>query len=366
VPSGGIHQLLPSFSIGDAIGHHVIAIRRVLREWGRASTVYADFVHESLASMARPTSDLLSGATAGDTVLFHFSLGKDAVQAYTAFPGRRILVYHNVTPAEYFEGVNSRIARQCREGRETLGELAAWTDLALGVSEFNRRELEAAGFRKTGTLPIPVDAGSLGGRADASVLRRFGGGKANLFHVGRLAPNKKIEDLLKVFYFYRKVRPESRLIIAGTDCDTESYALALRELAEALHLQDVFFLGRVSGAELNACYRLASAYVSMSEHEGFCVPLVEAMASGVPVVAFAAGGVPETVADGGLLIAEKKYPEIALLIDRVVADRGFNRELIDIGRRRAAAFSMDSFRKKLAELLREESEMSAGGGTGRA
>ncbi len=347
MPDAAVHQLLPSFSDADAIGDQVVALRRFLLESGYASGVYSNSIYDAAKSYARPIKDLPRSARARDAVVFHFSLGMEAIDAYSSFPGRRILVYHNITPAEYFDEVNTRMARQCREGREALRRLAGVTDLALGVSEFNRRELEAAGFRKTGVLPIPVDPEMIRGTADPSRVRQFSGDAVNIFHVGRFAPNKKVEDLLKTFYFYRKIRPKSRLILAGNDFNTESYAFSLREMADTLQLKDVFFLGRVSHAELVACYRSAHVYLGMSEHEGFCVPVVEAMSAGVPVIAFAAGGVPETLGDGGILVREKRYPEIAELLERVVSDEGLRGRLVAAGRRRAVAFSPERVRGEL-------------------
>lgn len=351
-----IHQLIPSFSVGDAIGNHALAIRKALAGDGYGSTVFAGAAHESLRSLCRPIRDLPGSVGERDVLLFHFSLGREAIDAFAAFPGRRVLVYHNITPAEYFDGVNSRVARQCREGREALERLAEVADLALGVSEYNRKDLEAAGFKKTGILPIAVEGGRADGRADPSRLRQFDDGFVNVLHVGRIAPNKKIEDLLKIHYFFAKVRPLSRLILAGTECDTESYGFALREMAAALHLQNVLFLGHVSDAELAACYRRAHVYVGMSEHEGFCVPIVEAMMRNVPVVAYAAGGVPETLGDGGVLVRKKKFPEIAELLDLVIRDRPLRERLVLMGRKRANAFSLDALRVCLRRHLAEVSE----------
>ncbi len=346
-----VHQLVPSFSVGDAIGNHALAIRKVLADEGRISTIFAGAAHESLRQLCRPIGELRKAATADDVLLFHFSLGRDAIEAFAAFPGRRVLVYHNITPGEYFDGVNSRVARQCREGREALDRLAEAADLGLGVSEFNRKDLETAGFKKTGLLPIPADGGLAGVGADPSRLRQFGDGSVNILHVGRIAPNKKIEDILRVYYFFSKVRPLSRLILAGTECDTESYGFALREMAASLHLRNVLFLGHVSDAELAACYQRAHAYISMSEHEGFCVPVVEAMSASVPVVAFAAAAVPETLGEGGILIMKKRYPEIAELLESVVGDADLRRRLIAAGRRRVSAFSLEMVRSSLFSHL---------------
>lgn len=333
-----VHQLVPNFDYGDAIGNHVRALRRLLRGWGYASDVYAQYTHEGLVRDARFYTRYRDIADPANVLLFHFSIGSEVTSFFAGLPDRKVVIYHNITPPEYFVGVNARVADRCRRGRWELSRLAAVTDLALGVSEFNRRELEAAGFRRTGVLPILLDWASYGHPPVRALERSYGEG-ANLLYVGRVAPNKRVEDLIKIYCFYRRLDPTGRLLVVGSAVDTEGYLAGLQKLAAELGVLDgVVFTGAVPQAELCAYYRLASVYLSMSEHEGFCVPLLEAMHFGVPIVAYAAAGVPGTLGGAGLLVEEKDFPVLAELIHRMVAEPALRDAVVAGQRERLEAF----------------------------
>ncbi len=354
----GVHQLLPNFDYGDAIGNHVRALRGLLRGWGYGSDVYAQYIHAALAQEGRFYTRYREVSGSQNVVLFHFSIGSDVTGFFAELPDRKVLVYHNITPAEYFVGVNARVADRCRRGRWELGRLAAVTDLALGVSEFNRRELEAAGFRRTGVLPILVDWETYAHPPVRALETAYGRG-TNLLFVGRIAANKRIEDLVKIYFFYRRLDPTSRLLVVGSAVDMESYLAACQKLAAELGVLDgVVFTGAVPQADLCTYYGLASVYLSMSEHEGFCVPLLEAMHFGVPIVAYAAAGVPGTLGDAGLMVREKDFPALAELIHRAVSDPALRDAVVAGQRERLKAFDAavigDRLRSHLAELASAE------------
>ena len=333
-----VHQLVPNFDCGDAIGNHVRALRSLLRGWGYASDVYAQYIHESLARDARFYTRYRDVSDPATVCLFHFSIGSEVTGFFAGLPDRKVLVYHNITPPEYFVGVNARVADRCRRGRWELARLVPVTDLALGVSEFNRRELEAAGFRRTGVLPILLDWPSYAHPPVPALQAAYAKG-TTLLYVGRMAPNKKLEDLIKTYYFYRRLDPESRLVLVGSAVDTEGYLAGLQKLAGELGVLDgVVFAGAVSQAELCTYYRVAAVYCSMSEHEGFCVPLLEAMHFGVPIVAYGAAGVPGTLGDAGLLVREKDYPVVAELLHRLVTEPALRDAVVAGQRRRLEAF----------------------------
>jgi glycosyltransferase involved in cell wall biosynthesis len=333
-----VHQLVPNFDYGDAIGNHIRGLRGLLRGWGHASDVYAQYVHEKLAPEARFYTRYRDVSHPDNVVLFHFSIGSEVTSFFAGLPDRKVLVYHNITPAEYYVGVNARVADRCRRGRWELGRLARVTDLALGVSEFNRRELEAAGFRRTGVLPILLDWANYAHPPVRAVEQACGRG-TNLLFVGRIAPNKRIDDLMRAYYFYRRLDPESRLFIVGSAVDTEGYLAGCQKLAAELGVLDgVVFTGAVSQAELCTYYRLAHVYLTLSEHEGFCVPLLESMHFGVPIVAYASTGVPATLGGAGLLVGEKDGPTLAELIHRVAGDPGLRDAIVAGQRERLTAF----------------------------
>jgi glycosyltransferase involved in cell wall biosynthesis len=348
-----VHQLVPNFDYGDAIGNHVLALRRLLRSWGWTSDVYAQYTHEKLIGDAFYFSKYWDVASPEHIVLFHFSIGSDVTRFFTSLPCRKVVIYHNITPAEYFDGVNARVADRCRRGRAELLRLVDATDLALGVSEFNRQELEAAGFRRTGALPILIDWERYQAPPVPALRKRYQEG-TNLLCVGRIAPNKRIEDLIKTYYFYRRLDPESRLLIVGSSVDTEGYQAACLKLARDLGIADgVIFTGSVSQAELCTFYRVATLYLTLSEHEGFCVPLLEAMHFGTPVVAYAATGVPGTMGGAGLLVTDKDYPTIAELIHEVVTEATLRDAVVAGQRERLKAFDAAVIGAQLRQYLGE-------------
>jgi glycosyltransferase involved in cell wall biosynthesis len=337
-----VHQLVPTFGGDDAIGNDVRALRGLLREWGYASDVYAQNIDQRLAREARFYTRYREVSDPANVVLFHFSIGSEVTSFVAGLPDRKVLLYHNITPPEYFARVNPRVADRCRRGRRELGRLAAVPDLALGDSEFNRAELEAAGFRRTGVLPILVDWAGYALPPVPALEGAYGCG-TNLLYVGRVAPNKRIEDLIKTYYFHRRLDPGSRLLVVGSAVDMEPYLAACQKLAAELGVLDgVVFTGPVPQADLVTYYRLAAVYLSLSDHEGFCVPLLEAMHFGVPVVAHAAGAVPWTMGGAGLLVAPKEFPAIAELIHRVVTEPGLRRAVVDGQRERLTAFDREA------------------------
>jgi glycosyltransferase involved in cell wall biosynthesis len=348
-----VHQLVPNFGLGDAIGNHVRALRKLLRGWGHPSDVYAQYIHPELARETRFYTRYRQVSSADGVLLFHFSIGSEVTSFFAGLPDRKVLVYHNITPPEYFAGVNARVADRCRRGRWELARLAAVTDLALGVSEFNRQELLALGFRRTGVLPILVDWSTYDCEPVGPIRDAYGRG-TNLLFVGRVAPNKRVEDLIKTYYFYRRLDRESRLLVVGSAVDTEGYLLGCQKLAAELGVLDgVVFAGTVSQAELVAYYRAASVYLSLSEHEGFCVPLLEAMHFDVPVVAYEAAGVPATLGRAGLLVAEKDFPALAELIHRLVSDPTLRGAVVAGQRERLRAFDTAAIGTQLRHHLAE-------------
>ncbi|MEA2625848.1 MAG: hypothetical protein QOD06_1893 [Candidatus Binatota bacterium] len=347
-----IHQLVPNLALGDAISQQAITLRRLLRGLGHASEIYAEHVDGRIAGQARPHRRLLEEIEPDAVVLFHFSIGSEVTDVYRLLANPRVLVYHNVTPPEYFRGVNERVAEDCRRGREELARLASSCRLALADSEFNRAELEALGYPATAVLPIALDESRFRTRPVRRIERPYRDGHVNFLHVGRLVPNKRIEDVLKAFYFYRrKINPSSRLFLVGIDTDTEVYAFALRELVRDLGIPGVVFTGGVSERELASYYRIAHVYLCMSEHEGFCAPLIEAMHFGVPVVAYAAGAVPETVGGAGVLVTRKRFPEIAELLAILCEDTAVRSRLIEAGRARARELTAGAVESRLRGLV---------------
>jgi L-malate glycosyltransferase len=347
-----VHQLVPNLAFGDAISQQVLTLRRLFRAIGLSSDVFAENVDVRLRGEARPHREIRGAAENGAAILYHFSIGSELSDVFRLLPNSRALVYHNITPPHFFHGVNARVAELCARGTEELRSLRSHATVAIADSEFNRRDLEGLGFQRTSVLPIVLDPERYRVRPVARLERSYRDGHVNFLHVGRLAPNKRIEDVVKVFYFYRRrINPESRLFLVGIDTDMEIYSVAIRQMIQDLGLSGIHFTGRVTQRELVTYYRLAHVYLCMSEHEGFCVPLLEAMHLGVPVIAYDAGATSETLGDGGALVVRKDFPEIAELAALLNEDRSLREDLVARGRARVRDFVPEAVAPQLNALL---------------
>jgi glycosyltransferase involved in cell wall biosynthesis len=320
----GVHQVLATLGYGDAIGHEVLGIQRVLRRAGYASEIYVETADPRLEDLTVDYRDMVGVIQPGDILIHHFSIGSRASRTAYALPGRMALVYHNITPPEYFIGVHSDLVKLCFRGRRELTAYIQRCELALGDSEYNRQELESLGFQSTGVLPVVPDFSHLESPADSpqrAFAARFDDEVTNVMFVGRVIPNKKFEDLIRAFHVYRaRFNQRSRLLLVGSYSGFERYLAMLTSLAARLGTPDVHFLGHVSNEELSALYDVADVFLCASEHEGFCVPLVEAFHKRVPVIAYAATAVPATMDGGGVLYETKDPYDVARLMSAVLDD----------------------------------------------
>ena len=346
-----VHQFHPVLAPGDAMSNHVFALQRRLREWGHDAHSYA--VEAKPGIDAWSYRRLFRVAKPDDVVLLHFSMGHEIFDQLVKLPSRKVLVYHNITPPEFFAGVNPHAAAFAELGRRQLASLADKVELAIGVSEYNRLELEAAGFERTATVPILIDWQALEIQPDQGVMAGAGTPGAKILFVGRLSPNKRQDDLIRMLAYYRAcIEPHARLLLVGSYRDQRQYQARLGALARELGLTDaVTFTGPVTLPQLVAYYRSAAAFVSLSEHEGFGVPLLEAMHFRVPIVAFAAAAVPETVGDAALLLRRKDLAEAAELTGLVVERPALREALIARGQKRVADFAADTVAARTREVL---------------
>jgi L-malate glycosyltransferase len=350
-----IHQWVPAAHRGDAIGDSARKVRDLLRRMGHESELFALTIDDELRNDVRPFATAES--TRGDVTIFHFALPSPMTDAFAALNSAKILQYHNITPAAFFAPYDAGLFRLAALGRRELATLAGRVDLALGDSEFNRRELEALGFTRTGVLPIAVDTERITSAPPRPALERIlSDGLINVLFVGRIVPNKKIEDHIRLAELYkRNVDSYYRFIFVGRHDGVPRYYAQIRALiAEFDMLADRFwFTGPVPNEDLAAFYRWADAYVSLSEHEGFCVPLVEAMAADVPVVAYAAGAVPETLGGAGLLFEPKDLELAAELLGMVVYDREVRTRVLQGQRHRLRAFAPQAIEARLRQTIGE-------------
>jgi len=323
-----VHQVLATLGYGDAIGHEVIGIQRVLRAAGHASDIFVETADPRLEHLTRDFTELQSASARDNLLIHHFSIGSRASRIAYALPDRMALVYHNITPPEYFIGVHPLLVQLCFMGRR---ELRAYVDrvvLALGDSEYNRDELDDTGFRSTGVLPVVPSFAHLDVVPNRMLASQFDDDWVNLLFVGRTIPNKKLEDVIRAFAAYKRRNPRSRLIFVGSHAGFDLYFAMLQQLVATLRLPDVHFMGHITNEELTAFYDVADLFLCASEHEGFCVPLIEAFYKRVPVMAFAATAVPKTLDGGGVLFDTKDPVHMARIVDAIVSDAGLQEQIL--------------------------------------
>jgi glycosyltransferase involved in cell wall biosynthesis len=340
-----VHQVLATLGYGDAIGHEVLGIQRVLRGAGYGSDIFVETAERFLEPLTRDYRELVDASHPDNLLLHHFAIGSKASRAAYALPDRMALIYHNITPPEYFIGVHRTLVGQCFRGRRELRAYADRCDLALGDSEFNRLDLEALGFPRTGVLPVVPDFSHLDRDPNRFVADLFDDEWTNILFVGRVIANKKIEDLIRFFHAYHtQFNPRSRLIIVGMYNLFERYLAGLTHMAAELGLSHVHFTGHISNEELVAYYEIADLFLCASEHEGFCVPLIEAFYKQVPVLAYAATAVPGTMDGAGVLFTDKDPMHVAALMDAVVSNARLQDAIVDgqlaaVGRLQAKDFA---------------------------
>lgn len=316
-----VHQVLATLGYGDAIGNEVLGINRALRHAGFDSEIIVETADPRLEDLTVDYRDFAADVGEQDLLIHHFSLGSRASRTAFALPCRMILIYHNITPPEYFLGVHEQLVRQCYHGRRELLPYRSRVDLALGDSEFNRRELEALGFSPTDVLPVVPDFTHLDVAPDPRIANEYDDDWTNILFVGRVIPNKRPDNLIRYFHAYKTLfNPRARLILAGSHGGFDTYLSQLHALTARLGVQDVHILGQVTNEQLTGLYDVADLFLCASEHEGFCVPLIEAFYKRVPVMAFAATAVPATMDGGGMLYDTQDPRRVAALVQSVLSD----------------------------------------------
>jgi glycosyltransferase involved in cell wall biosynthesis len=343
-----VHQFLSTFAGRDAIGAHTLRLRRLLRDAGFRSDIYAVDSHDDVRTeaLAAEAFEQRPGASSDAWILYHFSIGHPLLDRVRTLDARLALDYHNITDSKFFWRWEPRAAATMLEGRRQLAAAAPVVRFGVADSEFNQRELDALCCPRTAVAPILIDFHEYDAPADPDLLairrraRAIGG--TDWLAVGRIAPNKCLHDVVFAFAVYRKIHdPQARLTLVGGQ-SAGLYWRALHKLAADLDVADaVTFTDVITHAELLACYRTADVLLCLSEHEGFNVPVLEAMHFDVPVVAYAAAAVPDTVGDAGLLLTDKDPVVVATAVERLRSDASLRQSLVEAGRKRVEHFSIE-------------------------
>ncbi|TKJ36125.1 hypothetical protein CEE39_00330 [bacterium (candidate division B38) B3_B38] len=324
-----VHQMLVSMCYGDAITDYSLEIQKILRRQGYHSEIFVEMCDSRMWKHIRRFEEYPKISSPSNILILHFSILSQVSKLAYHLPDKKILIYHNITPSIFFADFHPHLAGECYHGRRELKAFKDKCDLALGDSEFNRQELENLGFPQTGVLPIILNFRKFEPAPDPLVPHLYPKGRTTFLFVGRMVPNKRVEDIIKLFYCYHKyINPKSQLILVGEYRGFERYYDSLRNLSAELSLEDVHFTGHVELEELIAYYKMADVYISMSEHEGFCVPILEAFYFQTPVVAYNSAAVPYTMRGAGVMVNHKDHPLIAELIHHILSHPSLKEEII--------------------------------------
>jgi len=337
-----LHQVIAGAAPNDAVTDQALRLRALLREWGVRSEIVAEHVHPAVAGEVHRLGPRTERLLADGPLLLRYSIWSAAADAAVGSGAPLGVVYHNVTPPDLLRAANPHIAAMCEEGRARLASLRGRTRVLLADSAFNAADLRDAGVGEAEVVPLLITS------VDPSPPRPVDG-TPNLLTVGRVAPNKRLEDALRVLAAVQRLRdPDARFMAIGAADGFERYRAALDALTGELGLRNATFTGRIPAARRDAAYAAASVYLCMSLHEGFCMPLVEAMQHGIPVVARAAGAVPETLGDAGLCLPDDDAVVFAEAVWEVTRSPRLRAHLA-----RAAAARLDELRpERVGERLR--------------
>ena len=324
-----IHQLTAGFAAGDAISLEAVAIRDLCRAMGVASEIFvpAERTASDCRHLVKPLEEYRPGAS--ELLIYHYSIQTPATGVFRRAPSRKVALYHNVTPASFFRAFDDDVTRQLEAARRELAEVAGLADAVWADSAFNAAEISALGATNVRVLPLLFSARAFDVPADPVVSQGLSGPSKKILFVGRMAPNKCVEELIEAFAWYHKrIERRSELILVGSERTCPRYFAMLRMFAAELDLMAVSFVRYASPAGLIAYYQRADLFATTSRHEGYCLPVVEAMYKGVPVLARNVGGVPEAMDGAGVAFDAASPEELACLMHRMMSDPALRNEIL--------------------------------------
>ncbi|MBX7056550.1 MAG: glycosyltransferase family 4 protein [Leptospirales bacterium] len=334
-----VDQFCAGFAVGDAISNEALILQKELRRLGFRSQIFSQHFHTTDAHLVEHYRRYHYARNS--ILIYHHSFHSDFLNDFESIPAEKALIHHNTTPPEFVAPYNPTIAEQLAITREKLHRLAGRFAANAADSQFNAHDLEELGFKNIEVMPVPIDFSQFPDCTDLDRHELFRRGPATLLFVGRIFPNKRHQDLIKTYYYYRKLIPDSQLVFVGAfHPGVRSYVSELASLAQELGLGDaVRFTDMISPAQVAACYRSASVFLSMSEHEGFFAPLVESMHFDLPVLAFRSSVIPETLDRSGIQFERKDFVRVAAVAAELHENRSLRGALLDGQQRRLRHFS---------------------------
>lgn len=350
-----ILQILPCLAYGDAIGNDTIALDGAMKEMGYEAEIYAEAIDKRLPKSIAKTMNQWVEPEKDDIIIYHLAVGWSYVSYIEKANCRKIAIYHNITPAHFYKGYSDAAYRACSLGIAEVKQLRNVFDYCLADSEFNKQELINYGYKcRVDVLPVLISFEDYYQKPTQSIIKKYNRRGTNIIFVGRVVPNKKHEDLIAAFYYYKKFfDPYARLFLVGACPKGDLYGMRLKDYVKKLNLKDVYFTDHIAFKDILAYYKLADLFLCMSEHEGFCVPLVEAMTFNVPILAYDSCAIKWTLGGSGIMFQEKKFVEIAVLMNRIITDQELRKQIIEGQKQRLKDFDNMEVKKMFEKYLHE-------------
>ena len=349
-----IISMLPVLAFGDAVGNDTIAVHKSLQKAGYDSLIVASVIDGRLGDGLAVSAEDLSFIRPEDIVIYHLSTGHELNKRFAQLKCRKIVKYHNITPPEFFFGYNTSALVNCMEGYRALSMLAGQAEYCFADSEYNKKEMEKAGYRcPIEVLPILIPFDDYTKTPDEEVVSKMSSdGYVNILFTGRIVPNKRQEDVISAFYHYHKYyNSKSRLILIGNYAGMESYYESLRCYIKELGAEDVIFPGHISFSQILSYYKTADLFLCMSDHEGFCVPLIEAMYFKVPILAKKTSAIPYTLGGSGMMLADNDPLVAAAMMNRILTDGSLRDVIISNQNERLKDFEHDKIEEQLLHAI---------------
>lgn len=349
-----IVQVLPTISYGDAVSNDVIALKGAIEKLGYKTEIYADTSDKRLPkNLVKPLAKLPKFGR-DDVVIYHMAIGSELNYTFGNMECKKVMVYHNITPPKFFERYNQGATNLTKEGYKAVKWLADKVDYCIADSEYNKSDLIKMGYKcRIDVLPIMIPFDDYRKEPDAEVIKKYKDGYTNILFTGRIAPNKCQEDVIRSFAYYKKhYNEKSRLILVGSESVFINYKDRLMKYIDMLGVEeDVIFSGHIKFSEILAFYNVADVFLCQSEHEGFCVPIVEAMFFGIPIVAYNSSAVGETMGNGGVLLNGKNALETAGVIDYVVKNEEVRRRILENQKVKLLDYDYNTIFKQFEQIL---------------
>lgn len=348
-----IIQIVPSISYGDGVSNDCIAIKRALIERGYETQIYAESISPKVESETALLLDKMPPFQDEDIVILHLASGHHLNFDLAKMNGKKVIRYHNITPPHFFAGYDRNSQYACSFGYEGVRYLADKVDYVIAVSEYNKQDLRRMGYTcDVDVMPILIPFDDYKQKPDENTIQEYSDGKTNVVFTGRVVPNKKQEDVIRAFHLYKKhYDQEARLFLVGSYKGMEKYCERLQGYVQKLGTQDVCFTGHIPFDQILAYYTLADVFVCMSEHEGFCIPLLEAMYFQTPILAYESSAIAGTLGGTGVLLPEKDPALAAGWMNRLVKDEMLREDVIEKQNRHLEDFTYETIKNKLYECM---------------